>query len=298
VPYSSLTDAPGPLTRTVADAARVLGTMTGVDPADPATFASRGHFLRNYTRFLQAGGLRGARIGVLDRALGQPLTGFNRDYDRDFAAAVAAMRSSGATIVQLPALRAPFAVHDLNAIEQPFAPELNAWFASSAPGAPVHSLQQVVAVSSRPGIRAKVRVLPLLQGALKLDPPYNPAFDSAVAAFHRIRAATVAMIKRHRLTAIVFEATACPAPPLPGIVDPTYQCKGVKQPVPFGKGGGSIAPLLSPLTGLPVLTIPAGPLPGNQRASINLLGPAWSEGPLLRLGYAFERRPPPRSGRG
>jgi amidase len=288
-PYSSLTDAPGPLTRTVADAARVLGTMTGVDPADPATFASRGHFLRDYTRFLQTNGLRGARIGVLGRALGEPLTGFNRDYDRDFNGALAAMRARGATIVKLPSLRARFGVSDLSAVEQQFAPELNAWFASSVPGAPVHSLQQVVDVSSQRQNRSKVRILPLLKSALKLPPPHGPAFEAAVAAFRGVRAATVRMIKRYRLTAIVFEESGCPAPPLPGVVDPTYRCKG---------RGGSIAPLLSPITGLPVLTIPAGPLPGNQRASINLLGPAWSEGPLLRLGYAFEQRSPPPSGLG
>jgi amidase len=287
-PYSSLTDAPGPLTRTVADAARVLGTMTGIDPADPATFASRGHFLRDYTRFLQPNGLRGARIGILGRALGEPLTGFNRDYDRDFNAAIAAMRGKGAAIVKLPPLRARFAVSDLNAVEQQFASELNAWFASSARGAPVHSLQQVVAASSRPGVRAKVRVLPMLEAALKLPPPRGPAFDAAVAAFRGVRAATVGMIKRYRLTAIVFEEAGCPAPPLPGVVDRTYQCKG----------GGSIGPLLSPLTGFPVLTIPAGRMAGNQRAAINLLGPPWSEGPLLRLGYAFEQRRGPTSGLG
>jgi Asp-tRNA(Asn)/Glu-tRNA(Gln) amidotransferase A subunit family amidase len=50
-----------------------------------------------------------------------------------------------------------------------------------------------------------------------------------------------------------------------------------------------LAPVLSPVTGLPAVTIPTGPLPGNQRAAISLLGPAWSEGPLLRLGSAFER---------
>jgi amidase len=285
-PYSSLTDAPGPLTRTVADAARVLGTMTGVDPADPATFASRGHFLRDYTRFLQPGGLRGARIGVLGRALGEPLTGFNRDYDRDFTAAVAAMRARGATIVKLPPLKARFAVTDLNAVEQQFRPELDAWFASSARGAPVHSLQQVVDVSSEPQNRARVRVLPMLKTALELPAPHGPEFDAKVAAFHGVRAATLALVKRYRLTAIVFEESGCPAPPIAGVRDPAYRCKG----------GGSIAPLISPIAGLPVLTLPIGPLPGNLRASINLLGPAWSEGPLLRLGFAFQQ--PPRAGLG
>jgi amidase len=131
----------------------------------------------------------------------------------------------------------------------------------------------------------------LLQTALTLPAPHGPAFDAKVAAFHGVRAATVTLIKRYHLTAVVFEEGGCPAPPLPGVVDRTYRCKG----------GGSIGPLVSPITGLPVLTIPAGRMPGNQRAAINLLGPAWSEGPLLRLGYAFQqpsRQQPPPSGLG
>ncbi len=287
-PYSSLTDAPGPLTRSVADAARVLGTMTGVDPADPATLASRGHFLKDYTRFLRANGLRGARIGVLGRALGEPLTGFNRDYDRDFGAAIRLMRAKGATIVTLPSLRARFAVDDLTAVEQQFGPELDAWFAGPARNAPVRSLQQVVDVSSEPQNRSKVHVLPVLHSALSLPPPNGPVFDRRVAAFHRVRAATEAMVRRYRLTAIAFEESGCPAPPIPGVKDPTYHCRG----------GGSIAPLLSPITGLPVLTLPIGPLPGNLRASIDLLGPAWSEGALLRLGYSFQQPPRPTGGLG
>jgi amidase len=279
-PFASLTDAPGPLTRSVADAARVLGTMTGVDPRDPDTLQSRGHFFRDYTRFLQANGLRGARIGVLDRALGEKLRGFNRDYDRDFAAAIRKMHAKGATIVRLPPLQAPFDPSDLIATSQQFPAELNAWFANSARNAPVHSLEQVVAVSSQPALQAKVRVLPALEDELNLPPPQGPAFEAKVAAFRSVRAAIVAMITRYRLGAIAFEATGCPAPPLPGVVDHTYKCTG-----------DSVAPGLSPISGLPVLTIPAGPLPGNQRAAISLLGPAWAEGPLLRLGYAFQQPP-------
>jgi amidase len=105
------------------------------------------------------------------------------------------------------------------------------------------------------------------------------------------------MIRRYRLTAIAFEATGCTAPPLPGIIDRSWHCKDADpQPLKWGKGGGSIGPLLSPITGLPVLTIPTGRLPDDLPASINLLGPAWSEGPLLRLGFAFQQ--PPRAGLG
>jgi amidase len=217
---------------------------------------------------------------VLDSALGGELRGFNRAFDRDFAAAIRTMQARGATIVRLPALESPgFGEADLAPIEQQFGPELDAWFATAARTAPVHSLRQVVAVSSEPALAARVRVLPLLRTALGLPPPSGPVYERRVAAMRRVRAAFLAMFRRYRLTAITFAAGGCPAPPLPGMRDPTYRCQG----------GGSLAPILSPITGLPVLTIPTGRLPGHQRAAIDLLGPAWSEGPLLRLGYAFQR---------
>ena len=63
VPIAHSQDVTGPMARTVADAATVLGAMTGVDPRDPATADSRGHSHRDY-RFLDPDGLRGARVGV------------------------------------------------------------------------------------------------------------------------------------------------------------------------------------------------------------------------------------------
>jgi amidase len=52
VPIAHSQDVTGPMARTVADAATLLGPMTGVDPRDPATAASRGHRHRDYRRFL------------------------------------------------------------------------------------------------------------------------------------------------------------------------------------------------------------------------------------------------------
>src|SRR5262249_48734809 len=64
IPISATQDSIGPFGRTVADAAAVLGAMTGVDPRDPATQASTGRSHPDYTRFLDKTGLRGARIGI------------------------------------------------------------------------------------------------------------------------------------------------------------------------------------------------------------------------------------------
>ena len=64
MPISHTQDTAGPMARTVADAAALLGALAGVDPRDAATAAGRGKAAADYTRFLDPGGLKGARIGV------------------------------------------------------------------------------------------------------------------------------------------------------------------------------------------------------------------------------------------
>ena len=64
VPISADQDTAGPMARNVTDAAVLLGAMTGVDTADPATAEQKGHAFRDYTKFLDKHALRGARIGV------------------------------------------------------------------------------------------------------------------------------------------------------------------------------------------------------------------------------------------
>lgn len=64
VPISRTQDTIGPMGRTVADAAAVLGPLTGVDDRDPATAESEGNSHPDYTGFLDPDGLAGARIGV------------------------------------------------------------------------------------------------------------------------------------------------------------------------------------------------------------------------------------------
>ena len=65
MPVSETQDAIGPITRTVADAARLLEAMAGYDQNDPSTAWSFGNTPTSYVQFLKPDGLRGARIGLL-----------------------------------------------------------------------------------------------------------------------------------------------------------------------------------------------------------------------------------------
>jgi len=64
VPVSFTQDTIGPITRNVADTAKILDVMVGYDPNDPVTAFGVGNIPKTYTAFLQ-NGLKGARLGVL-----------------------------------------------------------------------------------------------------------------------------------------------------------------------------------------------------------------------------------------
>src|SRR6266496_3348472 len=95
VPIAHSQDVTGPMCRTVADAATVLGAMTGVDPRDPATAESQGHSFKDYRQFLDPNGLRGARIGVWREGV----FGASPEADAVAEAAISQLSRLGATVV-------------------------------------------------------------------------------------------------------------------------------------------------------------------------------------------------------
>jgi amidase len=97
IPITADQDTAGPLTRTVRDAAIVLGVIAGFDPNDPATEAclTPGNCYTDYTQFLDPNALQGARIAV-------PLFPANRAAVMNNAIDV--LRAHGATVDVLPTL--------------------------------------------------------------------------------------------------------------------------------------------------------------------------------------------------
>ncbi|TMD22116.1 MAG: amidase [Chloroflexi bacterium] len=98
VPISHTQDTVGPHTRTVADAAAVLTAIAQrtPDPLDPATSTNRNLIPADYTKFLNANGLSGARIGVA-----RDFEGFSPHADAAFEDSLTAMSKAGATLVDV-----------------------------------------------------------------------------------------------------------------------------------------------------------------------------------------------------
>src|SRR5271156_986004 len=90
IPISASQDTAGPMARTVREAAILLSVLSGLDPEDPATTDAR-HEQLDYTRTLDAKGLRGARLGIARKSFG-----FNADVDKLMEEGIAHLRSEGA----------------------------------------------------------------------------------------------------------------------------------------------------------------------------------------------------------
>ena len=95
IPISATQDTSGPMARTVKDVAILLGAMTGTDEADAATKQSEGKALTDYTKFLDANGLKGKRIGIDRNPQG------NNQYMHTSLKGAGCLKKQGAEIIEI-----------------------------------------------------------------------------------------------------------------------------------------------------------------------------------------------------
>lgn len=272
IPISHTQDTAGPMARTVADAAAILGALTGVDPRDGVTNASQGKAYADYTQYLDAGGLQGARIGVA-----RQFFGFNPDVDSLMESAVEAMRESGATIVD-PAdipTRQQMGEPSFQILLYELKADMAAYLATLGPSAPVRTLADIIAFNEANADRE----MPYFGQEIFLDaeekgPLTDPEYLEAVALARRLsrEEGIDAVMDEHRLDAIIG--------PTGGPAWRTDLVNGDHF------GGSSSSP--AAISGYPNITVPAGFVFGLP-VGISFFGRAWSEPVLLRIAYAFEQ---------
>lgn len=273
VPVSHTQDTVGPHGRSVADAVALLGALAGEDPRDPATAAGAGRSHADYTRFLVADGLRGARIGVARTA------GFGRSpkVDAIIEEAVRAMREAGATVVDpadVPTQADLGGETEMTVLLFDFKQDLAAYLAGRQ-GVPVRTLADAIEFNRS---HAAEELAWFGQERFELAEATTDLDDVRyVEALARSRSQSReqgidAVLAEHRLDAVV-APTGGPAW-VTDLVDGDHLITG-----------SSSGPAQA---GYPIVTVPAGFTHGLP-VGISFLAGAWSEPTLIRLAYAFEQ---------
>ena len=281
IPIAHSQDTAGPMARTVTDAAILLNALAGIDSRDTETSRSRGKAASDYTRFLDANALKGARIGVPR----EKYYGYNDATDKVMADAIALMKERGAIIVD-PANMATAGKYDDSEFEvllYEFKADLNAYLASLGPKAPVKSMKEIIAFNERekeremPWFGQEIMIMAEKKGSLS-----SSTYRSALAKNRRMSRleGIDAVMSKHRLDALVAPTT--------GPAWPTDLLNGDHFI------GGSTTP--AAVAGYPNISVPAGYVHGLP-VGISFFGRAWSENKLIALAYSYEqaskhRRPP------
>jgi amidase len=280
IPIAHSQDTAGPMARTVRDAAILLGALTGFDPRDNYTRAGLGKSKPDYTQFLDAGGLKGARLGVARKYFG-----FNDRVDKLMNDSIEALKMLGAIIVD-PAdipTSGKFDDSELEVLLYEFKTDLNAYLAALGNRTPVHSLKEIIDFNEK----NREREMPyfgqdLLVKAEAKGPLTDKKYLAALKKNHLLtRSQGIDFIlRKHQLDALIA--------PTGGPAWPTDWANG-----DHFSGGYSSA---SAVAGYPHITVPAGFVFGLP-VGFSFFGAAWSEPKLIRYAYAFEqatkaRRPP------
>jgi amidase len=272
IPISHTQDGAGPMCRTVRDAAIVLGALTGIDDQDAATADSREHSYTDYTQFLKADGLRGARIGVVRKTFG-----FSEKVDKVMEEAIDTMKKQGAILIDPAPIETAgkFGDSEFLVLLYELKADLNAYLARLGPNAPVKTLQDIIDFNEK----NREKEMPYFGQdtflkAQEKGPLTTQEYLDALAKNRQLarKEGIDATMDKNNLDALIG--------PTGGPAWLTDHINGDS----FGGGSSGAAAV----AGYPNITAPAGFIDGLP-VGISFFGRAWSEPVLIRVAYAFEQ---------
>jgi amidase len=281
IPISHSQDTAGPMCRTLRDAAIMLGALTGTDPEDSYTAESHGKSYTDYTQFLDANGLKNARIGVVRKFFG-----FSDGVDGIMAEAIDVMKKQGATIVDPAEIETLGKFDDSESLVFDFElkADIEKYLARLGPASPMKTLADLIEFNNRnaqkemPYFGQDVFVRSQGRGSLT-----SREYIDALEKNHRLARieGIDAVMDKHKLDALIA--------PTGGPAWVTDLITGDH----FGGGSSNAAAV----AGYPNINITAGYM-FSLPVGISFFGRAWSEPALLKLAYGFEQatqaRKPPR----
>lgn len=270
IPISKTQDTAGPMARTVRDAAILLGALAGEDPQDVYTMASKGKAETDYTKFLDADGLKGKRIGVEKNGLK-----VNAAMDPIFQQAIDVLKAKGATIVEVELY------HQLKGIGQnsftvllyEFKDGLNKYLADA--NSKIKSLTDIIAFNKNNEAKAmpffKQETLELAEKKGGLDS--KEYLDAVKITTTTTRNAIDGLLKQNNLDAIIA--------PTNGFAECIDLING-----DYDNGFGFSSP--AAMAGYPHITVPMGYAHGLP-IGISFISTAYKEGDIIKLAYAYEQ---------
>lgn len=278
IPISSTQDTGGPMARTVADAAILLGALTGVDEADPVTNNSKGKAETDYAKYLDAGGLKGKRIGIEKSCLEG-----HEGVVAVFKAAIDILQKQGAEVVEIDFLKAFNDIGDAErtVLQYEFKDGVNKYLSTA--NAQVKSLSEVISFNKA----NEAKAMPYfkqetLEACNTKGPLTEPEYTAALAKTTGSRKIIDDMYRTNKLDAVCgisISPAGCTDLVNGDYYGPYYFCPPAA------------------MAGYPHITVPMGHIM-HLPLGLSFVAGAYEEGKLISIAYAFEqatkKRVPPK----
>ena len=270
IPISKTQDTAGPMARTVADAAVLLGVIAAVDKNDYVTLESTGKVPKDYTSFLNNNALKGKRIGIERKPQGT-----NSNINILLKEALNILEKQGATIVEIDYIDKINALGqaEFEVLQYEFKDGLNKYLATS--NAKVKNLKEVIDFNTKNEAKAMpyCKQETLESSNVKKGLDDQKYVESLTASFEGSKSILNAVFKEHNLDAIC------------GItMGPSCSTDLI-----YGDKWGSYS-LTSPaaMSGYPHITVPCG-LAYDLPVGFSFFGLPYTEGDLIGFGFAYEQ---------
>jgi len=277
IPISFSQDTPGPMARTVEDAVRMLGPLTGTDDRDSKTLESHGKALDDYTPFLRSNGLSGKRIGLL-----RDLMGFNRIVDTIIIRAVKDLKINGSEVIEIKSQGRGYSGASYQVMLYEFKDGINRYLSSLDSSIPYRSLDDLIEFNRKDAVELRWFGQEIFEAAREKGGLESQEYRVALQRMHNAtrRNGIDRLLRENNLDALL-APTGSPAWKTDLILGDHFT-------------GGSSS--LAAIAGYPSITVPAGYIEGLP-VGISFFGTAWSEPLLIEIAYGYEqatrhRRPP------
>lgn len=271
IPIAASQDTAGPMARNVADAVALLAALCGADGRDDATKEATSHAL-DYSKFLDADGLNGARIGVIRANFG----GRNDLASAVVEDALKVLTAKGAVLMDVELPNAgKYGDSETEVLTYELKAGLNAYLAECMPGAPIRTLKELIEFNEK----NRDRELKYFGQELFLRAEAKGGLDSK--EYLEALANCRKLSREEGIDKIMAEQK------LDALVAPSNGPTWITDFIKGDNSGGGFSQAAA-VAGYPHITVPAGYVAGLP-IGISFVAGAWAEGTLIKLAYAFEQ---------